>query len=560
MSFEAKEKSVDKLLNDAIYYIPRNQRRYVWSSQNWNDIYDDVMLVVDKVAESHFIGSIVLKDEGKEEGLSKYTVIDGQQRILTLTIFLTGIMFILKKRNMMDDFGGTIKYLVAKDIKNKFREIVYPANHLSLPKIVNYLIEKSQEEINSYSINAFSNICTVSYAKDKSIINAFKFFVEKLQNLDDERVLAIRDALIGIGYVNIISSTDEDSYTIFEILNARGLELEDHELLKNYIMRYLQPVEKRDDAKRIWEEIETNLGSSIGDFLRHYAIHKYNYNKKQGMSVYKTLQNATHGRNVDELLDDINCKAEYYRQIVNPLNENKSEFEVLSFFKSKRVAIFRPLILSLKHRLALEQISCQKYNSILEFLYYFFVCYKVIGQENSNILSDTVYKYAYLIESNFSKKVIEECLERMRSKLPTCESFTNSFKNVGWSHHWAIYEDSKNKERCQLVLALLEKYISGRDINMEVTIEHILPDADSIDNAQIGNLFYLEEHLNKRCDNKCLEEKFDIYNESVLMCPKGFVQRYKGKKFNPEMRTKFLARFLYNNVLGIADQVVPYEK
>lgn len=560
MSFEAKEKSVDRLLNDAIYYIPRNQRRYVWSSQNWSDIYDDVMLVVDKVAESHFIGSIVLKDEGKEEGLSKYTVIDGQQRILTLTIFLTAIMFVFKKRNMMDDFGGTKKYLVAKDIKNKFREIVYPAYHLSLPKLVNNLIEKSQEEIDSYSINAFSNICTVSSTKDKSIISAFKFFAEKLQVLDDERVLAIRDALIGIGYVNIISSTDEDSYTIFEILNARGLELEDHELLKNYIMRYLQPVERRDDAKRIWEEIEASLGSNIGDFLRHYAIHKYNYNKKQGMSVYKTLQSATHGRNVDQLLDDINCKAEYYRQIVNPSNENRSEFEILSFFKSKRVAIFRPLILSLRHRLALEQITIEKYNSILQFLYYFFVCYKVIGQENSNILSDTVYKYAYQIESNFSNQVLEECLTRMRSKLPTLESFTNSFKNVGWSHHWAIYEDSKNKERCQLVLTLLEKYISGRDINMEVTIEHILPDSESIDNAQIGNLFYLEERLNKKCDNRPLEEKFDIYSESVLQCPQAFVQRYREKEFNPEMRTKFLAKFLYNNVLGIPDQGIPNEE
>lgn len=125
MSFEAKERAVDKLLNDSIYYIPRNQRRYVWTSDNWNDMYDDVSLVADGIASSHFIGSIVLKDEGKDEGLSKYTVIDGQQRILTLTIFLISIMFIMKKRNLMDDFGGTQKYLVAKDIKNRYREIVY---------------------------------------------------------------------------------------------------------------------------------------------------------------------------------------------------------------------------------------------------------------------------------------------------------------------------------------------------------------------------------------------------------------------------------------------------
>ena len=122
MSFEAKEKYVDKLLNDAIYCIPRNQRRYVWDQQNWADLYDDIQLVVDGISQSHFIGSIVLlKDENKDEGLQKYTIIDGQQRILTLAIFLSAIMFLLKKRNMMDDFNGSLKYLIAKDIKARDR-------------------------------------------------------------------------------------------------------------------------------------------------------------------------------------------------------------------------------------------------------------------------------------------------------------------------------------------------------------------------------------------------------------------------------------------------------
>lgn len=232
MSFEAKEKAVDKLLNDAIYYIPRNQRRYVWNAQNWADMYDDVLLVADGVAPSHFIGSIVLKDEGKDEGLSKYTVIDGQQRILTLTIFLISTMFVMKKRNLMDDFGGTQKYLMAKDIKNKYREIVYPEYHLSLPKMVTKIIEIPRNELENCSIAAFSNMCLISAAKDKNIIDAFKFFAGKLSGLDSEKLLSVRDAIISIGYVNIISSTEEDSYTIFEILNARGLDLEDHELLK----------------------------------------------------------------------------------------------------------------------------------------------------------------------------------------------------------------------------------------------------------------------------------------------------------------------------------------
>lgn len=389
MSFEAKEKAVDKLLNDAIYYIPRNQRRYVWTTQNWADMYDDVLLVADGVASSHFIGSIVLKDEGKDEGLSKYTVIDGQQRILTLKIFLISTMFVMKKRNLMDDFGGTKKYLRAKDIKNKYREIVYPEYHLSLPKMVTMIIDTPQNKLANCSINAFANMCLVSAAKDKNIIDAFKFFSGKLSELDNEKLLSIRDAIIGIGYVNIISSTEEDSYTIFEILNARGLDLEDHELLKNYIMRYLLPVERRDDAKRTWEEIETNLGKSIQAFLRHYAIQKYNYNNdmKKGVSVYKAIQCATKGRNVDILLDDIRLKSMYYSRILNPDVTDPIEYEIFSFFRSNRVEQFRPLILSLMHQYANENIDAETYHSTLRFLHTFFICYKIIGEENSNKLA-----------------------------------------------------------------------------------------------------------------------------------------------------------------------------
>lgn len=540
MSFEAKEKSVDKLLNDAIYHIPRNQRRYVWSNQNWNDLYEDVLLVVDGVAANHFIGSVVLKDEGKEDGLSKYTVIDGQQRIVTLTLFLTSIMFLLKKRGMMDDFGGTEKYLVAKDIKNKSREIVYHEHHLSLVKLVNTVIAKTPEEIKPLSTTAFCNLCTASPKKDKAIISAFKFFTEKLNKLEDQEILEIRNALIGIGYVNIISSTEEDSYTIFEILNARGLDLEDHELLKNYIMRYLQPLERRDDAKKIWEEIEISLGTSLKDFLRHYAIHKINYNndKKQSITIYKAFQNKYRGRDVDGLLDDIKMKADFYSLIINPQEANEVEKEVYSFLKSKKVIQFRPLFLSLMKCKSLEYIDEKKYNEVLKFLQYFFVCYKIIGQENSNVLSDTIYKYSYQLEDNYSDEMLEECLVNLKGKLPTLESFTNSFKNIGWSNHWPIYQDSKNKERCQLILSLIEKYISGREINIDVTIEHILPDSEGIENAQIGNLFFLEENLNRRCGNKSLDLKYDIYAESILQSPKGFVQRYRGKAFEPSSRTR----------------------
>ena len=191
-----------------------------------------------------------------------------------------------------------------------------------------------------------------------------------------------------------------------------------------------------------------------------------------------------------------------------PDPSDQLEYEIFTFFSKNRAEQFRPLLMSLMNQVMLENLDNALYHNALKFIYNFYICYKIIGQENSNKLSDTVYKYAYLIENDFSKRGLEECIQALKDKLPTLDSFTNSFKNVGWSNHWGLYKDSKNKNRCHLVLGVIEKYISNRDVNMEVTIEHIKPDCENIENAQIGNLLLLERDLNERCAGNlriCLE-------------------------------------------------------
>lgn len=129
MAFEARQSTVGKLLNDSIYRIPRNQRAYVWDEHNWKDLFEDIKLVTEEVATSHFIGSIVLMEEEEEDSLGVFTIIDGQQRVITLTLLLSSLMFAFKKRNMINHANGTKKYLVAIDTKDVEHAIVAPENH-----------------------------------------------------------------------------------------------------------------------------------------------------------------------------------------------------------------------------------------------------------------------------------------------------------------------------------------------------------------------------------------------------------------------------------------------
>ena len=215
MSFDAHQDTISRLLNNSIYRIPRNQRAYVWGDRNWSDLDKDVMLVVDGVSSSHFIGSIVLKSEGDDAGLPVYTVIDGQQRLITLAVAIVAILYELKRRRMASDATGTVKYLQATDDSGEPRIIVSTGTHLTLGNLVKSIIGMNDEEIWDSSLTSIVVAATADRKRDANIVKAFRFFVQELGKKDNETLLLYRNAVIGVQYVRIAYTTEEDSYTIF---------------------------------------------------------------------------------------------------------------------------------------------------------------------------------------------------------------------------------------------------------------------------------------------------------------------------------------------------------
>ena len=563
MSFDAHEEQVMSLFNRKMYNVPRNQRRYVWNKDNWQELFDDVMAVVDGRISSHFIGSVVMKTDPKENGLPHYSVIDGQQRTITLAIFLASIMFWMKKFGMNDDFNGTMPYVVAKDDKNQDAIMVTAENNPSLESIIRAIVNLSDETAKKVTVTAIVESNLLNKA-DKNIADAFKFYLNTIHDCyerkgqDIQVLIQIRNAVRDITFVNITATTEEDSYTIFEILNARGLDLEDHELLKNYIMRYIQPVQNRDRAKTEWNRIETMLGhSNLTEFVRHYTTHRYGDYRSKDLSDYKIIQDRNRGKDTWELLADLERKANFYLKLVSPcksgddVNCTDEEYRVYSFFKKKRQKQMRPVLLSLIAKHAEGAITTELYEKTIVFLYNYYICYNIIGEENSNRLTNIVNKYAARINRNCNEGIIEQFIDELRKKLPSEDMFINSFKNVGWSHHASIYEGEKNKTRVQTVLEVLERYKNHGTCIDDFTIEHILPDGESQSNGQIGNLIPLESYLNEKCKDKPLQEKLPMYLESTYFTARSFSQRFTEDSFDPEKRTEFMAKEFYEKILKL---------
>lgn len=558
MAFEAKDYAISDILNKSVFDIPRNQRRYVWKKPHWQDLYEDIVFSITET-KPHFVGSIVLEGEGKKDGLSYYTIIDGQQRLTTITIVLLAIMKHFHENDMTDDFLGTISYLQSKNNSNQDITILNSEYHVSLASLIRNMIALKDK---SLSMASFVEANTLSKTKDKCIGDALRFFYsairDDVQQVDNvqKRLREIRNAVLDMTAVKIVSSSEEDSYTIFEILNARGQELAAHELLKNYIMRYIQPTERRDDAKMMWEDMERAVGSSMDKFIKHYATHRFGDTRDKYNSPYQAIQKATHGQNIGELFDDIKLKSEYYSKIIHPDkgedgNCDEIEYAIFDFFRTKRFEQFRPVLLSLIHQRSLGKLSSQKYELTLKYIYNFFVCYTIIGEEKSNKLEDVVFKYARMLEDSYSDELLQEFANNLKRKIPSYEWFLNAFKNVGWSNHYDLYKGEKNKTRVQIILEVIELFVSQAHNAHDFTVEHILPDSDGITNAQIGNLIPLEDALNRSCANKSLTDKCGFYEKSSFTSARGIATRFREKPFDPSKRTECLAKLMYNNILEL---------
>lgn len=562
MSFKAEQRDIDYLLSNKLYEIPRNQRRYVWNKDNWDDLWSDLEFIVknQQYGKRHFLGSIVLREEDKVIGIQRYTIIDGQQRIITIILFMSALVGVLKEHELEDDFKGTITKLIIKDLKNQDNCVLHSDFHTCIGDIVLKVCDCNDKR----PFKELLESCIVNKKDDKNIRQCCLYFYDKLKNLDIEKILLLRDMMLGTSYVDIVATTDEDSYTIFEILNARGQELEDHELVKNFVMRYIQPQElaKVDRVKSDWEiYIDRQLGTSVKRFFSHYSVHKYTEREKKS-EVYKTILKGTNRENVNDFFDDLKLKAGYYSIIEKPICEGDDqncsfeEYRIFDFLKRKKAVQFRPIILSLMHMNKLDKLKDDDYFKVLNFIYYFYVCFNVIGEEKSNKIDEPINKYASLIERDMNVETVKHFMKSMIERLPPREAFMLKFESIGYSNHVKFYQGSKNKERAYLVLELIEQKMSDRTKIDEFTIEHVCPDSQGEENACIGNLIPLEKGLNDRCEDNIVQDKIKIYEDSGFSTARKLAKRIEKDDgiFDSKKRSSYLGKMLYDDIVNYLNE------
>lgn len=345
MAFNAEQRKISAILSgDWQYTIPRYQRKYVWEEKQWRELLDDLKYCLENENASseqdwtHFLGSFVFEKNQKN---NKLVVIDGQQRLTTIIVMLCAICVLFNEAGEQDRFNGVKKYILGTDDLGK------PYSRVGNVDLSNFqlLVDEatSYNSLQSKS-NLFSGTYLVSTPKDNlNIKQCFIFYYTQFSEMIDvteQKIVElsrIKDKILALDVIEILATNQQESYNIFEILNARGVDLQQHELIKNYILKYVQPRSDIDRAKIQWGKLEDLLFVDkrpiITTFFNHYVTHRYEKPTKDN-SEFRIIKSKCKKNEMSELLEDLIQKAQIYRCFYLPNECNNAVIrQVLQFFK-----------------------------------------------------------------------------------------------------------------------------------------------------------------------------------------------------------------------------------
>lgn len=563
MSFIPTETSIGRVLSNNIQYlIPRYQRKYVWKEEQWKNLIEDIMLSMTLIDENnyHFLGSFIF-----EKKTSGWIVIDGQQRLTSLTLLISVVSKKFLSLNEEKLYEGIRKYCVYKDDSgnDKIRLVNDEISTFS-----NIVFDYFEQEHICNSIDEYFEQEKIDISKNNCIfVECFNYFEKYIDDMlisknEVEKVnwlIKLRDAIINLKAIEIVVDKEQEGHIIFEILNSRGLPLEQNELLKNYIFMYYPNSVGSDIAKDKWNKIVSNIEgqsiSSLKRFISHYITHVFG--KVSQKQEYRTIRDNVDKKNVKQFLDDLVVKSEMYKDFNNPYGSNYSPTikYVLQFLLNNNNYQFRPILLSLFEAYNQTKLSQEKLEKYMVSIKNFLSIYVLICKEKTNTLESIIYEYASELHKNFTNSLAKEFITKLFEKVSR-EKFSASFSQLTFSNRQTQHNLIRNaRKEARYILFEYEIYLSRIDdyTLTKFTIEHILADSRPENFVcYIGNLIPLVKALNGKIKAALVEDKLIHYKKSAFSSTSEFLTIYdKNKKWGEKEildRTNQLANCFFDNI------------
>ncbi|WQV34738.1 DUF262 and DUF1524 domain-containing protein [Helicobacter pylori] len=491
------------------FVIPIYQRVYSWGKEQCEQLWDDIIKIGgnDKM-NGHFIGSILYVLDGNTPS-SPLLIIDGQQRLTTITLLLIALRNHLSdedKREYIEDL-----YLINgdKDGDKKFKLILSESDKDTLLS----LIDENKRKPSETSVKIMEN---------------FKLFEEWISK-NTGKLETIFKGLKKLMIVWIaLEKGKDDPQLIFESMNSKGIELTQTDLIRNYIIMETETEEKQKDFYNgYWRAMEEDFKQNetlFKRFVRHYLTIKTGKipNEKRVYEAFKRYQQER-GIETEILLQDLQKYCGYFCQIALKKEADKDLSKALSFLVDLEMDVVYPLLLELYSDYRDGVLSKQDFIPIIA-LTESYICRRAVCGIPSNGLNKFFASFTKKIDKNQYLKSMKAhflSLEKTTGKFPKDSEFKDSFITK------ELYDPKKIK-KIRYFLERLENFDTKEPVNTQkCNIEHIMPQTLTSEEwkGDLGENFEAihEKYLhtignltltgyNSEYSNKPFQEKRDMEN------------------------------------------------
>jgi len=535
-NFNTSNKSFRQMFGNGLSYkVPMFQRDYSWEDDQWDDLWNDIVLTALKQENDvHYMGYLVLSSTDSRV----FNVIDGQQRLTTLTLLILAVL------KYLDELAGNE---IEADA-NRQRSTQLRSSYIGYLDPVT-LITQSKLSLNRANDAYFQTYIVPLLPlpkpnlkfSEKLLRNAFEWFYGRIneqfgKGKSGKELAQFIENVVDRLFFTVIEVDDElDAFTVFETLNSRGVKLAPIDLLKNYLFSVVNKSHSTShelETRRLeeqWHKIVDSIGdANLTDFLRVYWNSKNTRIRESGL--FKAVRQVVDDRGkVFELVRNLDADSAVFAAFLDPENElwtveQRQYIRSLQLFKVKQ-----PLSLLLAAHRKLNDTDFTKLLRacvIISFRYNIIVSGATGDQE-------TVYNNLAKDISLGNAETIQDILNRLRPIYKSDSEFKAAFSVKA-------FPNPSSKIAIYILNELEKKSGIAFDINSsKYDLEHIYPiNASSewpefsspvTDDPQLrlGNLTLIEKSLNKNASNKSFDEKKLVYAQSLVPSTKKIGTEYE---------------------------------
>ena len=503
-----------------LFRIPVYQRNYSWDEEQCKTLLDDIdRILTSGKSKTHFLGTMVYVESDENSYLldNEYIVIDGQQRLTTIMIFLKALQDCAKNFNDDHDIAGTIDGLLYNTgyETSKYFRIKLKAPGSDYEKFTDLLQDKHDKLKDSDRILKNYQICI---KRINQCLNS---------GFEPKKILW---AVKQLEVVKIVMDKNDNQHAIFESLNSTGLNLSQADLIRNFLLMNESPAEQ-EKLFEYWQVIERNLknGSSyeeINNFFADYLI--FITNSTQGVykkNLYRSFVDLFNDKNLtrQETLSELKKFSSIYRAFISKDSDKKYPPDVMKYLDDLRTlkqTTCYPFLLHVFDDYENNIIDTNTLSKVVRFIFSYILRRRVCEIESSglNKLFASLYSRIFKVADKNTKyyEAVNKFMSTQLSKdaMPNDSEFENALLN----------SNMYSKPLCKFLLMSIENGLSKEKITLQgekLTIEHIMPQTLT---REWQRIFSPEEHAkylhtlgnltitgyNSELSNKSFAEKIDM--------------------------------------------------